>query len=66
MQQERWSRCKELVSELLDSDRDAWPALLTRRCGDDVDLFLDVASLMAASRELGDFIQRPTWWRIGS
>ncbi len=61
MSPKRWHRFKVVVAALLEQDRREWPARLVEECGDDVDLFLDASSLLAASRSAGDFIEHPAW-----
>ncbi len=58
---ERWQRFKQVVAAVLERDRREWPSCLLAQCGDDVDLFLEVSSLLALSRSLGDFIEAPAW-----
>lgn len=66
MSPERWQRFKEVVAAVLDRDRQEWPSCLLAQCGDDVDLFLEASSLLAASRSVGDFIEAPAWQLLGS
>ena len=61
---ERWRRCKRIVCSMLNEDRQTWPALLMEYCGDDVDLFLDVACLIRLSPEIGDFIEEPALRKV--
>jgi hypothetical protein len=61
MSPKRWQEYKQVVASTLERDRRDWPSCLLAQCGDDVDLFLDASSLLAASRSLGDFIESPAW-----
>ncbi len=61
MSPRRWHRFKVVVANVLERDRREWPTRLVEECGDDVDLFLDASSLLAASRAAGDFIEHPAW-----
>lgn len=61
MSPERWKRFKRLVTSALDQERTMWPSFLAAQCGDDVDLFLDASSMLAAGRSMGDFIEAPAW-----
>ncbi len=61
MSPKRWHRFKRVVAAVLERDRREWPSRLVEECGDDVDLFLDASSLLAASRSAGDFIEHPAW-----
>ena len=61
---ERWRRCKHIVCSMLTQDRQTWPALLMEHCGDDVDLFLDVACLIRLSPKVGDFIEEPALRKV--
>ena len=58
-QRNLWRRAQPIVESVLEQECDLWPAILFDRCGKDVDLFLEVTTLVAASRRLGDFIERP-------
>ena len=66
MSPERWQRFKEVVTAVLERNRQEWPSCLVKQCGDDVDLFLDASSLLAAGRSMGDFIEAPAWRMVGS
>ncbi|MCP4655723.1 MAG: hypothetical protein GY856_09920 [bacterium] len=66
MSPERWQRFKQVVAAILERDRREWPSCLLAHCGDDVDLFLEVSSLLAFSRSVGDFIEAPAWRVLGS
>lgn len=57
MPEDLWQRAKPILDDALERDRKQWPTLLMETCGDDVDLFLEVSTLLAASRGLGDFIE---------
>lgn len=59
METHRWRHIKTTVADLLELERERWPVALVDRCDGDVDLFLDVARLMATTRDIGDFIERP-------
>ena len=61
MTPERWHRFKDVVGDLLTTERREWPERLFATCGDDVDLFLDASATLAASRSIGDFIEVPAW-----
>ena len=61
MDSRRWQDLKQVVTSLLETDRQEWPKSLCEICGSDVDLFLDVSSLLAVSRSLSDFIDQPAW-----
>ena len=63
-QDEKWQRLKDVFSEALEIDRRKWPAYLLTHCGDDVDLFLEVTSLLAVERSLGNFIETPVADRL--
>lgn len=66
MSPERWQRFKEVVTALIERDRREWPSCLLAQCGDDVDLFLEVSSLLALDRRAGNFIETPAWQVLGS
>lgn len=57
--QNLWQRAQPIVDSFLETEDKLWPKLLAARCGEDVELFLEVSTLLAASRKLGDFIERP-------
>ena len=61
MSPERWQRFKQTVVEVMEPGRAEWPSYLVKKCGGDIDLFLDVSSLLAASRSISDFIKTPAW-----
>ncbi len=61
MRPQQWHRVKNVVAAVIERDRREWPSLLLAECGDDVDLFLEVCSLLALSRAAGDFIETPAW-----
>lgn len=65
MQPQFWQRLKDIVHGALERDQQSWPAWLARTCGDDVDLFLEASSLLAASRQHGDFIEQPALESLG-
>ena len=54
----KWQRVKDVVDSALKLEARTWPSWLAERCGDDVDVFLDATSLLAASRKVSkDFIE---------
>jgi len=65
MHSHSWQRLKDIVDAALERDQQSWPAWLAETCGDDIDLFLEVSSLLAASRQHGDFIERPAIESLG-
>jgi hypothetical protein len=65
MNPEMWQRVKKILHSALDHDRERWPAYLAETCGHDVDLFLEVSSLLAASRGAEGFIERPALELLG-
>ena len=61
MANDRWQRLKHILGEVLQHPPETWPKWLASHCGDDLDLFLDIAVILARSRTLGDFIEHPVW-----
>ena len=61
MDTRKWQHLKDVVTSLLERDRREWPTSLVNACGDDVDLFLDASSLLARSRSVVSFVDRPAW-----
>lgn len=61
MDTRKWQHLKDVVTSLLERDRREWPTSLVNACGDDVDLFLDASSLLARSRSVASFVDRPAW-----
>ena len=59
MKYDLWKRAKPILNHALEQKPERWPMYLAESCGDDVDLFFEVTSLLAASKDLGDFIERP-------
>lgn len=55
----RWQKLKNIFNDTLEQDREEWPAFLLEQCGDDVDLFLEVSSLLAVEAQIGGFIETP-------
>ncbi|MEM1206265.1 MAG: hypothetical protein AAGN66_23740 [Acidobacteriota bacterium] len=49
---ERYQRVKDVVDLALKVERKAWPSWLAERCGDDVEVFLEVTTLLAASQHV--------------
>ena len=66
MSSDRWERMKSNLTEILEQDPSDWPTCLVTTCGDDVDLFLEVSTLLAKSRSIGDFIEVPAWSKLAS
>ncbi len=61
MNPDQWHRFKNVVAAVIERDRQEWPSLLLAECGDDVDLFFEVCSLLALSGSATDFIETPAW-----
>lgn len=59
MKPELWPRVKSVVSDALERDRGTWPTWLAETCGDDVEVFLEASTLLAASRNLGSMFECP-------
>lgn len=57
MKPEHWQRVKTVVADALEIDRGTWPKWLAETCGDDVDIFLEASTLLAASRGLGSMFE---------
>ena len=55
----RWPRVKHVFQSALDRPAAERAAFLAAECGDDGDLRREVASLLAAEREAGDFLSLP-------
>src|SRR5206468_2918062 len=56
---ERWQRVKDLVDAVLERPLEAREPFLREVCGEDESLLRDVESLLAARREVGDFLSEP-------
>ena len=59
MKPEHWKRVKRVVADALEQDRGTWPEWLAKTCGDDVEVFLEASTLLAASRGLGSMFECP-------
>ena len=59
MQPDRWPRVKELFTSSLDLPAPGRARFLADACADDVDLRLEVASLLKAYEDSGDFLEHP-------
>jgi hypothetical protein len=58
MPTERWQRVERLFAEAAEQPAEAWAEFLARRC-DDRSLRDEVASLLAAAEDSGDFLAAP-------
>ena len=61
---ERWARTKDVLGRLLEQERSSWPTFLVEQCGDDVELFLDLACLARLSPYLDSFLEQPAFRRV--
>ncbi|PYQ19972.1 MAG: hypothetical protein DMF79_11440 [Acidobacteria bacterium] len=59
MPDERWQRVKDLVDAVLERPLEAREPFLREVCGEDESLLREVESLLAARREVGDFLSEP-------
>lgn len=57
--QDLWRRAQPIVESVLEQDFERWPETVFALCGKDAELFFEVTSLVAASRHLDDFIEKP-------
>ncbi|MBL8744829.1 MAG: protein kinase [Phycisphaerae bacterium] len=58
MKTELRDRAEALFLELVELPAESWPALLEARCGGDVELKEDVASLLGCHHDAGSFLDR--------
>jgi tetratricopeptide (TPR) repeat protein len=59
LSRERWRRIEPLLDEALELEPTEWPAFLDRVCADEPDLRSDLAALLRADRDAGEFLQSP-------
>ena len=59
MDKNMWQRVKPILATALEEDSRRWPELIADSCGHDPALCREVESLLAASQQMGDFIERP-------
>ena len=60
-----WQKAKPILTAALEHDPRRWPAMVAESCGEDFELFFEVSSLLDASRNVGDFIERPALDMLG-
>jgi serine/threonine protein kinase/Tol biopolymer transport system component len=56
---EKWEQAKQLYEAALKHRRDERPHFLAENCGGDEELRREVGSLLAASEEAGEFLEKP-------
>jgi eukaryotic-like serine/threonine-protein kinase len=59
MPTERWQRLEEIFTEAVDHPAHSHADFLARKCGDDVSMREEIASLLTAVAESGDFLSTP-------
>ena len=59
MSPERWQHVKEIVWTALERSSQTRPEFLEEACAQDSELFDEVSSLLAMSRAVGSFLERP-------
>ncbi len=59
MNPEKWEQAKQLYEAALKRRREERPHFLAENCGGDEELRREVGSLLAASEEAGEFLEKP-------